>query len=242
MEPVTAPAVEMMPVSADPDLRYHPQVDNENCVLWKSFTNGDAEVEPGRFPWPPPNPSFQSTLGADLYAGVQTLGDMNERLSAALERIGIPDFRRRYYPVPNGFALVTSLEKIDDEGRPTENRWSQDIYVLDPPSIGNWLWALVNARSGRFRVIAIIVTSDDVDTDGSVGDRDEATGWLNSGLSALNSDRAECAFGSKHRVTVLVYEFEHVEQQEPQLVSQTNIDHLSNSGLRSELGRTGTER
>lgn len=239
---VERPVEAVMPVNASTDLRYRAQVDSENCVLWKSFTDGDAELEPRRFPWPPPDPSFQTTLPVGLFEGIATLGDMNQRLSAALDRIGIPDFRRRYYPVPYGFALVTSMEKIDDQGRPTDDRWSQDIFVLDPPSITSWLSALVTARSGRFRVTAVVVTSSDVDTDGDLNNRDEATGWLNSGLSALNADRAACAFGAKHRVTVLVYEFEHVEQQQPQMITASPIDHLTASGLRSEIGQAGLPR
>ncbi len=233
---------EVMPAKPNTELLYRPEIENEECVLWKSFTNGDVDVEPGRFPWPPPDPSYQSTMSAELFRGVKTLGEMDTLLRKALDEIGIRDFHRRYYPIPNGFTLVTKLEKIDDNGVPTADRWSEDIFNIDPPSIANWFQALLTARKGRFRVIAIAVTSDDVNTDGNLGTRDDAKNWLNSGLSALSAFRAGCEFGTKHRVTVLVYEFEHVEQREPLLVSGTSIDHLDGSGLREQLTLTGTQR
>ena len=220
---------------------YKPVIRNEQCVLWKSFNKVDAIVEEGRFPWPPPNPSTESTLPEAMFAGVETLGDMNTRLISALDALGYQDRRRKYFPVPHGFALVTEIEQIDDTGRPLSgaSRWTDDIFVVDPPSIFGWLKALVTRATGRFRVFALIVTSEDVNTEGAFDDREIALDWLNSGTGALNRDRAACAFTASHRVTALVYEFEHSERQEPFLVSNTLINHIAGSGLRAQLAKVG---
>ncbi len=231
----------IMPPNPFPGTLYKPEIENNNCVLWKSFSKDNATVEKGRFPWPPPNPSTESTLPDTMFAGVETLGDMNKLLAKALDAMGYQDRRRKYYPVPHGFALLTEIEQIDDTGMPLSGnaRWTDDIYVIDPPSILGWLKALVTKATGRFRVFALIVTSEDVNTEAEFTDRELALDWLNSGTGALNRDRAACQFTAAHRVTALVYEFEHPEREKPYLVSNTRINHIAGSGLRTQLINAG---
>lgn len=237
-------ATSVMPTNPEPGTLYKPEVRNEKCVLWKSFTKDDADTQKGRFPWPPPVPTTESTMPEDMFAGVTTLGEMNKRLSNALDAMGYQDRRRKYYAVPHGFALVTEIEQIDDNGLPLSDgaRWTDDIYVIDPPSIFGWLKALVTKASGRFRVFALVVTSEDVNAEGQFKDREIALDWLNSGTGALNRDRAACPFSAAHRVTALVYEFEHPERQDPFLVARTPINHIASSGLRRQLAKAGATR
>ena len=69
------------------------------------------------FPWPPPRASTMMNIedAALRVAGDSTtLGQVDAELRAALNDAGYVD--KSYFAVPDGFALVTRLEQIDDDG------------------------------------------------------------------------------------------------------------------------------
>src|SRR5580658_5823756 len=77
-----------------------------------------AASDPGtNFPWPPPLPSTSMEIPKELLAmptADSRLTLIAEWLSRALRGAGYSDLR--FYDIPKGFALVTPLELIDDQG------------------------------------------------------------------------------------------------------------------------------
>ena len=203
----------------------------------------DSKTIP-RFPWPPPQASALSVMPRALlrdHSGNQLtkLEQVDSRLSESLERCGYTE--KRYYAVPNGFALVTKIEQIDSEGRPKKPRWSVEIGKVRNFTVESYLKALLMAPHGYFRVIAFVVTSRPFVTNGDLLTRKEADQWLIGGLNILPSSIREFDLTKDHKVTALIYEFEKkgikgdVNCLVPgKLQGET---HLKGSGLLSALRR-----
>ncbi|WP_454278923.1 hypothetical protein [Sphingomonas sp. Marseille-Q8236] len=161
------------------------------------------------FPWPPPAPSARATISAARFGRVQTLGEAADRLSSALERSGYTEIG--YYAAPGGFALVTRIERMRDDGRP----WSQvgrfDIEsqasLPDPFTLSDYLTALLRAPPGRYRLIAFIVSDHITPSNGpSIGFND-VDRILENGSDRLDNQTKSQAFTPNHKVIALIYEF-----------------------------------
>ena len=76
-----------------------------------------ASLEPF-FPWPPPQPFLYQMSARGTYpASLKTLGETSEFLKLHLTQAGYSDFR--FFSIRNdGFALVTRMERIDEQQRP----------------------------------------------------------------------------------------------------------------------------
>lgn len=198
-------------------------------------------------PWPPPQASAMAVLptrvlfsDSDWNPGMR-LSNVDQRLTQALTAAGYSE--SSYYRIPNGFALVTRIEQIKDDGTPLDPpaRWSIDISPLDRFSLLEYLRALFAARNGYFRVIVFAVTSQPfVQTEDHVR-RSEALAWLRSGFNVLPHEIGDLEYTQRHQVTALVYEFlKPRAAQNAEFLVPGKIDglsHLRKSGVISALER-----
>jgi hypothetical protein len=197
------------------------------------------------FPWPPPRASATDVLPGDLLgagpAAPAVLGEVDRRLTAALEATGY--LERRYYAVPGGFAMVTRIEQIDDDGspRPPPDRWSTEVPGMTEFSLGAYLRALFLAARGRYRVIVLVATDAPFPQHRETITAETAESWLVEGANVLPREVAEAPFPSDGRVTALIYELERVDTAErPELVVPSRLqgrDHLRRAGIWEALER-----
>lgn len=194
------------------------------------------------FPWPPPQASTQLVLPNNLLVPGQqnpTLGTVDNRIAAALTGAGYPE--RSYLAVPDGFAIVTKLEQIADDGTPKQPpaRW-----VTAPgsgPSIfslSDYIRALFTADPGYYRVIVFAVTDVPFAATGARPTEDQSNNWLRSGFNTLPASLKQKAYSDAYSCTALVYEFERTVSTSPQLTSNgpDAATHLRKAGIWSQLG------
>ncbi len=234
-ESVTTGNIEIQPEDKIPDEKNKPiktQIKRKNQHV-------SSQSIPA-FPIPVPQPSREieltkllSPFSENISKDSLRLKDIDKEIIEALSR---KDYEYRYFSFLNdGFALVTKLEKINDDGSPdTSNRWSDDLnYDLeDNFSIQNYLHALFNAPVGMFRVIVFTVSAESYKTTGEIT-KNETEKLMEEGLSSLPSSIAELPYTSEHRIRALIYQFEKKGNSDPEKADGklTAREHLVASGI-----------
>lgn len=202
-------------------------------------TNGNGHSDVPEFPWPPPHASASAIIPSDLVedheSDATNLGHVDQTLAHALDAAGYAEVS--YFSVPNGFALVTRLERIECDGTPKEpGRWSPEIEHLGFSnfSLRDYLINLFTADPGLYRVIVFIVSPHPFSQSDIIVDRIDATDWLREGLNRLPTSISTLAYTEDFTTTALIYEFEQPESQEPLLKLPSHLSgrtHLDKSGL-----------
>jgi len=188
-----------------------------------------------QFPWPPPAWTLRSVLPSGLVVTREgePLGDVFDRLRSAMHRGGIHEYSV-YAVGADGFAVVARLEAIDDEGRPSEDRWSTNVSPPRIFGIGDYIRALFSARPGRYRIIAFVVTALAV-TAGPAADRETILRLWRSGAGDLPEQVRVVPLPPSGRCEALVYEFFRPSQDDPpQQVRDSRLTtplHLARAGL-----------
>lgn len=189
------------------------------------------------FQWPPPTASaifvLQHFHQEQLSSHVNNLGDIDQILTQALDETGY--YERSYYAVPDGFAVVTRLERIHNDGTPATNkRWSINDDRIQVLSFSQYLRSLFFADPGLFRVVVFLVTPHPFNQTDRQVSRDEAIEWLSEGFNILPLFVADKRFTREFNVTALVYQFEKKENQDPIIMRPSNMTgkkHLQAAGI-----------
>jgi len=198
------------------------------------------------FPWPPPQASSTVVIPSQflVYSTDETpmLHDIDERLSAAMEKCGYVE--KRYYAVPDGFAIVTRLEQINSDGTPKDppERWSMDVGPLRHFSLLEYLRTLFSANPGYYRLIVFIITPHPFSQSEVKLSPDETEVWLQDGLNVLPNSIGKRVYTNEHNTTALIYEFKRLDEvdAEPNLIVPGRLtaqDHLKKSELWGSLER-----
>jgi hypothetical protein len=191
-----------------------------------------------QFPWPPPRWSSRAVLPAALVIARESepLGPIFDRLREALRRADISEWSV-FAVGGEGFAIVSRLENIDDDGRPTPTRWSIDRLSARPRSfsIPGYIAALFNASPGRYRVVAFVVTAWPVTASSSHATPATMENLLASGAGDLPYELRITPLPRSGRCEALVYEFfRPSEDDSPTQVTASRlsaIQHLAAAGL-----------
>jgi hypothetical protein len=197
------------------------------------------------FPWPPPPASALYAIPDRLVVSLEgstTLSDVGRKLTKALAEAKYGKWS--YSSVPHGFALVTQIEQIKDDGtpRPDPDRFSTDLPSFSNMSFAEFLKAMAKAPPGRYRVIVFIVTDVSVSQAGEKPTEDEAQRWLNAGALQLPESVGRITYDAQHyNTTALIYEFEKPSPNAPpafvpnsRLLGDT---HLEKAGIWYRLTR-----
>lgn len=195
---------------------------------------GDVAME---FPWPPPRATAKTLLPSHLLASgnIDTLGAVAAKIDSAVARAGIQEWAV-YTIGDSGFAYVTRLERIDQDGRPKPppDRWPGDSG--EGPrnrSFLQYIKSLFVAEPGFYRVIAVVVTSRPVADIGNPLSRGAADSLLLGPQILPASLRAR----KVHNLSAyaLIYQFKSINKDaEPRLLSRTTVppaQHLSLAGF-----------
>jgi len=166
---------------------------------------------PAYFPWPPPQWTKRAELPMELLLPTadRTYGAALDGIKRALSRAGIEQWS--VYGLPEeGFAVVAEMEHIYADGTPLPgpNRW---LHNREAPMHGvtfdEIVRVLFRAPEGRYRVIALLVTSQIVTAGG--GDPAGVSRLPTIGPSNLPQETRARRFSATNepRCVALVYEF-----------------------------------
>jgi hypothetical protein len=199
------------------------------------------------FKIPPPLASALQEVPRELLTGGEAaprLGNAEAALNGAFTKRHYSE--KKYYALRddsgsrNGFALASSIERINPDGSTNEeDRWVQDLPPIKKFSIADYVAALFRARPGRFRVIVFVLTDKPLtqNTDARVSS-DEAKLWTKKGAESLPKEIAEMGYTSDYKCTALIYEFKTFAGSKPEFVEPSEITgemHLEKSGILAAL-------
>jgi len=147
------------------------------------------------------------------------MSDIDLMLTKALYSCGYRELK--YYTIPKGFAIVTGIEQIDNEGRPLPepDRWSSQTKFIDKFSLTEYVKALFKADKGYFRIIVFIVTSDNISFSDNKITKNTARSWFNSGNFRLSKRLKSAVYTRKHTLNAFIYEFEVNENNNEPVLS-----------------------
>lgn len=183
-----------------------------NGTIYYSRPSGEDKLP--SFPWPPPTPSCAYEIPRALFGlnANSTIGDLVGSLSDTLSRAGHDS--SRLFSAPDGVALVTRLEQIDEDGVPVSgaHRWTvDDIATAKEFSISGYLQALLRGKKGLYRAIVIVITTSSIPLSGKSLPEAKLKDLAASGALALPSTLSRRKLLSDHRTWALIYEFERRE-------------------------------
>jgi hypothetical protein len=193
-----------------------------------------------QFPWPPPSPTASYKIDAQLLSILEnkniTLGEIDEKIANALVMAGYT--QKAYFAVAdNGFALVTQLEQINQNGTPKEGK-ERFTDKVPPRKIDSWeayIKALFTPSArGYFRIIVFIVTDKPFSTSGGTPEYPSSVFWLDEGMNVIPPEVAPIKFTQySYTITALVYEFEKPQNGEALPVERkqgamTGIEYIRN--------------
>jgi len=172
--------------------------------LKKSQIEADAALP--RFPWPPPEPSARMHMPREPFQSASDLDAVSALLLNPLREAGYWEYS--FHRVDNGFALVTRLERINDDGSPMDSlQRYQRSTDAEPFSLSSYIKHLFFAPQGYYRVIIFIVTDRMFAATGAPIKEKEATKLLHQGANVLPPEYKQMAFTEKHGIDVLIYEY-----------------------------------
>ncbi|MDB4286266.1 hypothetical protein N9933_03090 [bacterium] len=227
------------PVPAD-GISRGPETESEWVRKTVKPEKPSRELDFPNMPLPPPGPSSIEVFPSRSFSSVTTLADMNEILSNALNKNGY--YGKHYFSVPDGFALVTQMEKIypDGESYDTWDRWETAVNLKNTFSLRDYFISLVFARPGYYRAITFVVAPDLVNRNPLIaGGRLNEASWRNGVGPQLPAFVGEIPFTYKYTVTARVYELEVPENGEARLIEgrealQARV-HLQKAGIWDKL-------
>lgn len=191
------------------------------------------------FPWPPPEPSVKMRLPRQPFAKATDLKTVSAHLVAPLRKAGYWEYS--FHRVPNGFALVTRLERINEDG----SQVTEDIRHRLPGdeetfSLTSYIKRLFFAAPGYYRLIVFVVTDRPFTATGNPIKEKDALELLRGGANALPSEFTEMEFSTAYGIDALIYEFRKgAGDQQVNFLLPGRISpqvHLRNAGLSAAFG------
>ncbi len=187
----------------------------DRLALFRSeVSTGHGPDDLVKFPWPPLNPTSKDKIPREFLVseGEQvTLRTVAGRLEAALASVGHSD-HSYHDTVPNGFALVSQLEQIDDRGRYKEGLERFEVsfkpLTLAQFSFQAYVARLFRTEISRYRVIAFVVTDQNFGFRQARATQGQAGAWKHGGTVQVAGEVAGTMFTANHLCHALVYEFE----------------------------------
>jgi tetratricopeptide (TPR) repeat protein len=189
---------------------------SEEPLSCEASVAGPPQAVENFLPWPPPKGSDAQDLTNSVLSAVRRsqktdvlLGDVDKFITERLTSVGLKPSAYFSTPDHHGYAAVTRLEQIDENGRRLEGRSG---FSKELPESGNFLWrffsGLVSLPEGHFRLLVAFVTTDPIDTWYSsepvtlqVADR-----WVSRGCDDLPVELGRLTFTDKYKIFLRVYQ------------------------------------
>lgn len=201
-----------------------------------------ADLTMPEFPLPPPKASAFEVLPRELLVSnnhAAKLRDVDSALEAAFRQCGY--IEKSYYGVPDGFAVASRIEQINEDGSASRDRWSLDVPNMRQFSLSAYLVALFKApRAGHYRIIVFIVTPHPFTQSNVTITAAEAQAWISTGTNKLPEEVAKQDYSLRHDCTALIYEFKGSKVKKAEFVDPSEISaetHLVKAGLIAALSQ-----
>jgi len=155
--------------------------------------------------WPPPPASTRDVISASLFSSQKTLGDVCNQITHCLRRSRYDEYR--IFDIHDGFAILTRLERISDDGTPAvRDRWTRQ--KIEPINITEYLKSLFLGTEGKFRVILFVITplANFKDNGTPILTPDNSDALFREGGVVLPPIKSAQPFENKY-VHVLIYQF-----------------------------------
>ena len=191
------------------------------------------------FPWPnPPRPAHIAVVGRDLPRNLlgtdsTTLQTVYQRLFNTLVKTD-PGFESSLFGVPGGFALLAKIERIQEDGAPFPGKYRWVEGKFPPLDLKDYVGRLFLEKSGYFRVIAFVITTEDYRPENPSA---KPLPEISEGAQDLPDEIARDRFKGKHGY-ILIYSFKRKqggEIREFKISSLSALAHLEKSGILSKL-------
>lgn len=191
---------------------------------------------PGFF-WPVPRFSDWRVIPSKMLGSDNdSLDTIHAKLSGTLSSLGYGT--QGLFEMPEGFALVTRVERYNEDGTscPEPIRWTSNR--VPPSSWRDYLSILLRERPGQFRLFVFIITKYQ-NLDRANWSLSEETAWnlAYSGGKVLSDDIKRTLF-KDHFCHALIYVFRKKAglMAAPEYQDPLGLDkHLTNSGILSRL-------
>jgi hypothetical protein len=189
-----------------------------------------------QFPWPPPAASATYVLPDNLLQGRRTVGEVVASLISALESNGYVE-RSFFQTEALGVALVTQLERINDDGSSVVGSERWPVTARPTYDLIRFLRGLFFVDRGHYRLIVFIIQNLPFSQSARTISQEEARTWLMSGFNILPPSIGKRPFIPDGHCTVLVYEFASDGTMVHVVPSGlTGKQHLEKAGVLSLLG------
>ena len=188
--------------------------------------------------WPVPPASARHRITSH-FSNCSQLKNVDSAIKKALESCGYAE--NSYFKVPEGFAVITKMERINRDASPVPppKRWDTEVNVSDGFSLTRILRAIFVTESGKFRIIAFVVTPVPFSQSGPPPSEKEAQSWFRVGVSKLPPEIGDMTFTNDYDIFAMIYEFEKREEDPSgkfiQISQNTGEDHLIQSRILSHL-------
>jgi len=193
-------------VSSDSLINPPPRLAKQNVPSIQPPKRAKHNMTLPDFPWPPPEPSVQMRLPLEPFKRSMDLKNVSSKLTSSLRQAGYWEYS--FYRIPNGFALVTRLERMNEDGSPaTESVRYRLPGDRETFSLGTYIKRLFFASTGYYRLIVFIVTDLPFTASGDPINEREALKILRDGANVLPSGYKQMKFSDAYGVDALIYEF-----------------------------------
>lgn len=199
-----------------------------------------AHPPPDFVPWPPPVPTTTSKL-EDWMHQFRTVGELSAALEHELERGGYSQFS--YSWVPNGFALVTQVEQLDENELPlSEHRFApSECYIpLSEMRITVAIFTSVKGllfeREDRCRLYVFFLTDDlspPQEYPAEQFNQKVVRNWVEKGRRSLTKAEKEKPISEDYTFYVNEYEFIKQKGEDPKQAPASDLSavkHLELTG------------
>lgn len=222
----------------DPLFNNNPSINIAGQQLGLYRYNQDYFRELKDFPIPYPKPSSNYVFPKAIVRKARNMAEMDSILINSLDKVGYSNFS--YYKIPNGYAMVTSIENIDHNAFPVPSpgRWGVKSTSIQVFSIGDYLRALFNANKGYYRSIVFLVTNKHLNHDGVVPTPNQIDTLVDSGSTTLPHEAKYFSLDDSYRLEALIYEFEKPEYGNAKLIvpcSHSGKSHLERALILTQI-------
>lgn len=214
------------------------QKEDDGCPAIDHIIVDSESKKVGVLELPPPRPTEFLTLDDSYFSSAQTMKDIDDLLKTTLREKGY--IQNKYLSVSNGFALITQMEQIDENGKsvPQENRWVKTVWQPKNENlIKRFFRLLLNAQPGYYRTFLFVVTKEEFSS-GDNPQLGEVQAIFDSGVQRIPTEIKSQPFTDEHYITVYVYEFKKLESSDQVLFninSKLNGQHISTSEILKKL-------
>ena len=201
------------------------------------FNHGQSKYY---FPIPAPFPSAYLSI-TNYQPGLNTMKQVDNYLKIIFNNAGYSGHLHYYY-VESGFAVTTSLEKINKDGSPVSGskRWHKSIGGNGSFSLYETFKSIFFATESNFRIIALVIAPNAATVQSSPASIGAMQDLLTYSYPSLPADLQNFSLPKK-TLTILIYNFYQSDiGKVPMLDVSKRLsvrDHLKKSRLTRLLNR-----